>query len=478
MVKEFVKAFVEDELVPSVICWQSASRLSFVIDGAHRLSAIVAWLADDYGDGELSSQMYNFNIPAEQDRVAKKTRELIDSEIGSYKSFQAETKVPGSVPAVADRARSLAHTNVPLLWVKGSDSAKAERAFFTINQSAVEIDATELKILNARNQPNAISARAIVRDAKGHKYWSAFSADGIVALEKDAKAIYAALYKPPLASPTGSEELPIAGYGYGTQTLPLIFEFTNIANSIPVTNTSKSNRKFVVVPQATPNEADTLKVIGAAEKLCRRISTKHASSLGLHPAVYFYAASGKHQPTTVLSMAQLVMDFKTTKEFIEFTKVRKKFEDFLVSHKMYMNQLTVKHGSMTKGFIPIRDYYLFVLDLLKQDKTEAEIEKALSDSTKYQTLVKEKPTLTEKAKKFTTEAKQYKLLQSVLETAMRCNLCGARVDKKSMHLGHTIDKKDGGLAETSNAEWQHPFCDSTFKTWLETEDGKFWRMLN
>jgi len=478
MVKEFVKAFVEDELVPSVICWQSPSRLSFVIDGAHRLSAIMAWLMDDYGDGELSSKLYNFNIPEEQIKVAKKTKELIEAEIGSYKSFKAEQAIPGSVPFVSARARSLVHARVPLLWVKGSDSIKAERAFFTINQSAVEIDATELKILNSRTKPNAIAARAIVRDAKGHKYWNDFSPTGKTELEKDARAIYSALYQPPLASPTGSQELPIAGLGYGTQTLPLIFELVNVANSLPVVDTNKSKRKFTVTPQEAPDETATLAVISGAEKLCRRMSSKHASSLGLHPAVYFYAASGRHQPTAVLAMALLIMDMEKANNFTEFTKVRKKFEDFLISHKMYLNQLTLKHGSMTKGFMPIRDYYVFVLDLLKSGWTEQKIEESLRDSDKYQTLVKEKPILTKQAKGFSTEAKQNKLLKTVLDSAIRCNLCGARVDKKAMHLGHTIDKKDGGLAETDNAEWQHPFCDSTFKNWLATEEGQLWELLN
>ena len=47
----FLESFVNGDLIPSVICWQSASRLTFVIDGAHRLSAVMAWLQDDYGAG-------------------------------------------------------------------------------------------------------------------------------------------------------------------------------------------------------------------------------------------------------------------------------------------------------------------------------------------------------------------------------------------------------------------------------------------
>lgn len=262
MIRDFVQAFIENDLIPSVICWQSPARLSFVIDGAHRLSAIVAWILDDYGYGDISKAFYNFKIPDEQIRIDKKTRELIDKEIGSYKKFRAETQIPGSAPELAANARALAHSNIPLLWVKGSDSAKAERAFFTINQSAVEINPTELKILNARTQANAISARAIVRNAAGHKYWQDFSQAGREEIEDAAKKIYAALYSPPLNPPIRTEDLPIAGHGYGSQTLPLIFDLVNIASKLPVVDASKLKKRFALNEnREQPSEAGTIQVI-------------------------------------------------------------------------------------------------------------------------------------------------------------------------------------------------------------------------
>lgn len=471
MIHDLVSAFIDGDLIPSVICWQSPSRLSFVIDGAHRLSAIVAWILDDYGDGDLSMEQYGYNVPDDQIRVARKTRDLIDNAIGSYKSFQAETKVPGSAPHVANKVRALAHVKIPLLWVRGNDPLKAEKAFFTINQSAVEIDPTELRILNARSKPNAISARAIVRNAAGHKYWKGFSPAGQQALEKEAKEVYSALYHPPLKPTIRTEELPVAGYGYGTQTLPLIFDFVNVANELPVTDPSKAKRPFIVTAQSDPDETETLRVMHNSEKLCRKITSTHSGSLGLHPAVYFYGSNGRHQPTTVLAVAQLMMDLVKENALIDFTRFRRAFEDFLVEHKMYVNQLTIRRGSMVKGYLHIRDYYRFVFDSVKAGHDGAAIEKLLNAEDKYQYLVKEKATLTKRAKKFSTEAKQQKLLSDVLASAFVCNLCHARIDKKAMQLGHTEDKKAGGLAVTSNAEWQHPFCNGTYKPWLEANSS-------
>lgn len=460
---EFIKAFIEGDLIPSVICWQSPARLSFVIDGAHRLSAIIAWLLDDYGDGEESIKFYNNNIPEEQRKIAQKTKALVNASIGSYKDFKAETQNPGSNPKLTTNARALAHSNVPLLWVKGQDSKKAERAFLTINQSAVQIDPTELKLLNARFEPNAIAARAIVRNATGHKYWEKFTQAAQDSIEALGKEIYKALYSPELNPPIRTMDLPIAGHGYGSQNLPLIFDFVNIANKLPVTDASKTKKELRLIEQAPPDEAKTVIVIKNAGKLARRITGNHASSLGLHPAVYFYSSNGRHQPTAVLAMASLLGDFEDGNRFIEFTSKRARFEEFLLNHKMFINQITLRYGSMAKGFRQLKDYYEFLLIQIGDGKTDDEIEEILKSHDRYQILVKEKPQLTKKAKAFSQATKQLIFINEALTKSFFCEVCNSRIDTKSMHLDHEDDKKNGGLGTAENGRWLHPFCDSTYK---------------
>jgi hypothetical protein len=183
----------------------------------------------------------------------------------------------------------------------------------------------------------------------------------------------------------------------------------------------------------------------------------------LHPAVYFYATSFRHQPTAVLAVAQLIADIEKEDGFLEFTRHRAAFEGFLVNHKMFINQLTVRHGSMVKGFQPIRDYYRFILERIAAGRSESEIEEDLRAHDKYQSLVKERPTPSKIAKKFSQEAKNAKLLTDVLNSAFICNVCKARIDKKSMHLDHIVEKSQGGAADIDNGQWLHPYCDSTAK---------------
>ena len=53
----FNASFLDNEVIPSLIFWKSPTYI-FVIDGGHRLSALRAWMEDDYGDGAHSAAFY------------------------------------------------------------------------------------------------------------------------------------------------------------------------------------------------------------------------------------------------------------------------------------------------------------------------------------------------------------------------------------------------------------------------------------
>jgi hypothetical protein len=57
-VLRLLTSFVDGDVIPSIILWRSTNFI-FVIDGAHRLSALCAWIQDDYGDGTASKHFYS-----------------------------------------------------------------------------------------------------------------------------------------------------------------------------------------------------------------------------------------------------------------------------------------------------------------------------------------------------------------------------------------------------------------------------------
>lgn len=169
----FVKSFIDGDLIPSIILWQSGSHI-FVIDGAHRLSALIAWVNDDYGDGFISQAFFKHDVDQEQQKAASQTRDLINKKIGSYRSYLNAIKdQESSDPNKLKLANKLGFISLQIQWVSGG-AEKAESSFFTINQKATPINDTEISLLKARKKPHALSARAIIRSGTGHNYWKIF----------------------------------------------------------------------------------------------------------------------------------------------------------------------------------------------------------------------------------------------------------------------------------------------------------------
>jgi hypothetical protein len=169
----FLESFLDNELIPSVILWQSDAYV-FVIDGGHRLSALRAWIEDDYGDGSISRAYFGNEISNAQKKVAKKTREMVVSKIGTYQTVKSALINPAGIDEkTVARAKSMATRSLSLQWVTG-DAAKAETSFFKINTQGTPLDKTEELILKNRYRSVAVAARSIVRAGTGHKYWSKF----------------------------------------------------------------------------------------------------------------------------------------------------------------------------------------------------------------------------------------------------------------------------------------------------------------
>lgn len=90
-VVEFLDSLVSNELIPSIILWKNENNLIFLIDGAHRVSAVCAWINDDYGDGEISRKYYDGYIPTEQVKIAQELREKVNCIIGPYSEYKNKT---------------------------------------------------------------------------------------------------------------------------------------------------------------------------------------------------------------------------------------------------------------------------------------------------------------------------------------------------------------------------------------------------
>ena len=349
-VADLIVTFAKRELIPALILWRSGQDV-FVIDGAHRLSALIAWVHDDYGDGEISRKFFQNAIPEEQKRNAQRARDIVQLEVGSYDDHRKAITAPESArPDIRDRAARLG-------W---------ERIFDLVN------------LVN----------RVSVKDSS-HKR---VSGDGL------------------LSDPSGEATIAY---------------LTNV------------------------------------RRVLRRICSTHPSSLGLHPALYFYSRGGTFQPSALLNYIVLFNDWDTP-EFLKFTQVRAKFEEFIMSNPG-ITEAVRRLGSGVRSRPRVLSFYRRLITRLSEGVSPKDLAAEMAKDPVYDFLVAADNVadLLDEAGSFDRDVKGAAYIRQALPSAPKCPTCGGLMHRNGMQVGHKKAKRAGGSGTLANAGMQHPFCNST-----------------
>lgn len=452
-ISQFIRSFVEGDLIPAIILWRSSGGYLFVIDGSHRLSSLSAWVNDDYGDGDISKMFYDGLIPDEQIEIAEKTRKIVHSTVGSYKDYKLALTHPDKVkPEIVKNAKNLGALAIQLQWVEG-DSTKAENSFFKINQQAAPIDKTELTLLKTRRYPNSITARAIIRGGKGHKYWSQFESAVQNEIQKLAEDINNVLFNPKLNTPIRTLDIPIGGKLYAASTLPLILDFVNISNEI----TSKTQL------EDDKDGLETIKYLKKTLKIANLINSNHPSSLGLHPVIFFYSKDGRHKTALFYSIVHFVMDIEKRKKLNDFVKTRVNIESIVWNYDYLIQQINRKYRSAQASYIQISTFLKRCMELLLEGNTVIDSIKILI-SKEYDYLTIDNQEFEETSSSdFNTNRKSAVYIKDAIESAPRCKICNGLIHKNSISIDHKERKEDGGLGRIDNGQITHPYCNTGYK---------------
>ena len=469
-VADFVRSFLDGELIPAVIMWWSnLNGTVFVIDGAHRLSALMAWVHDDYGDGKTSLEFWGHAIPDGQKKFAKATKKLIEDQIGPYQRLKYIAANPEQAPddKTLFRARNIATFKIDLQWVEGN-AATAETSFFKINGNASPIDPTELAIIKARKKPNALATRALMNAGTGHKYWSEFPEETQNRIEELSKEIYEGLFRPILETPIKTLDLPIAGQAYSANAFKMIFDLLNMVNRVtPAMWDEKPRKRQKNVVQRLENDADgqvTVQFLSRVKRAASLVSGNSPRSLGLHPVVYYYGVTGRFQPIAFLSTVKFVQELEERNQFSKFTDIRREFEEFLISHKHFVSALGHTYGGRTRSLEPLVSMYRTVFDELAAGHGHDAVQsRLLKDSPSLGLRAASEPGSATRRMKFGKDEKNESFLQQALESPNRCNICNARLHVKGITTDHRKRKQDGGLSTADNAQPTHPYCNSGYK---------------
>lgn len=460
-VASLLECYVNGDLIPSVILWHSPTNV-FVIDGGHRLSALRAWIIDDYCDGPTSQSFFGYGISEEQIRNANRTRNLIDKKIGKWTHFVAKAEDP-STPFV-DKKRIMAAITrgLQIQWVNG-DAAKAEASFFKINTKGTPLDPVEELLLKNRHKPIAIASRAIIRAGKGHKYWSAFSPETAAEIENIASETHKLLFDPELKSPIKTLDLPLGGSKGIRAAVQALIEISLIAN-----RNQQGQPKNIGDMNDDFTGESTAGTLNKTLNLVRRITGNSPGSLGLHPAVYFYGPTGRHSSamfmgTIALFGQKLVNNDQTF--FQNLTSIRQKLEFLLINKKDLIATVLQKHLSQKRVAI----YARLLDDLINEIKSGKEV----MDENIVKICGLEGKLIVggfdSLSTEFSDDTKSKIFLDSALKNALSCPICNGYLDAaKSASYDHIHEKQHGGTGHASNCQIVHPFCNSAIKNGQRT----------
>lgn len=444
-ITNFITSILERHFIPSIILWQNSAGATFVIDGAHRLSAFMAWINDDYGDGEISIEFYNKQISDEQMSLANKARTQIEKNIGKYSMYQDALRNPQKYPEeIKKKAMGLESFAFDIQWIEG-DVSVAEKSFFNINQKAVPINTTELKILEARNKPLGIAARAIAYSGSGYKYWKNFEPSIQQDIESTAKEINDLLFLPKTQRPITTLDVAVAGKNQ--------MDLQLICDLLLYSNDQMSD------DEDTDGE-ETLTVLKNTKKILQIINSKEPGSLGLHPIIYFYSKKGNFKPANFYATVLFVKELKIRKQFDKFTSIRANFEEFIYKNDYIIDQINRNLRSTKKSAVPLKDLFILIMNSLSNGVSETEILQAIKKKYVKISLTNDEEEI---GTTFNTNRKSETYISTALKSVVRCGICGGVVHVNSTSVDHILRKRDGGLGTAENGQITHPYCNTGYK---------------
>jgi hypothetical protein len=176
-----------------------------------------------------------------------------------------------------------------------------------------------------------------------------------------------------------------------------------------------------------------------------------------------YSPNGVFQPTALLSYIALFKPYDTP-QFLEFTEVRSKFQEFLIAHRNNITEAVRKLGSGARSRPRLIALYQSMITQFRDGRSSTEVYSNLAKSNDFAFLFAELPSVdsvAQEGRRFSREVRGATYLRDVIPTAVRCMTCKGLLHRKGMQTGHAVPRRDSGEALLDNAILQHPFCNST-----------------
>lgn len=467
-IANFIEDCTEDQNINlCILYWKDIHGNIYIIDGAHRLSCIYAWINRYFADEQVP-QAPNFNDPQKQDI------RYLRNYLGDLADFQRIC----TDAEFAEKKSKLEDIKISFRQVLGTPE-DARRVFQSINSDTKRLDKYEEYHLRNRGSDAyyAIYACCYINDNKSNLEELQYTR--LNELIELGERIHQLLFSTILLDNEMSHGKKIG----------LVNELMNIIAGDQIHNIMSLNQG-----ERVENLMSHLLTI-----LCRiatPVKNAGVPSLGLHPYLYFYKDQ-RFQITSFLAWFSIVYEIHESRmqihhrkiSFKDFTRVRRSIEFLIANFPVATTETVGKFGSGIKGYDRLQIVYNAFICLSLEMEVDFDDEKCLntfilsmSKAFKYinfnefyverflggydDAVVKHvvgyvesiSPISRSKPKAFSALTKSLLKHNFVVGNHNFCLICDGLIYLDSTESDHRIAKAVGGQGVLENGLLVHPIC--------------------
>jgi hypothetical protein len=507
---DFLETIVKSRIVPSIILWDSKDNvLLYVLDGAHRLSVIRAWMTDDWGD--KAGNYYVRRDVEHIKKVAGYTRELVRREIGAFKDYEkshqefndiatrgeAPKQVMGAqrfTKAIFYAGALVKHNTLAIQWEHG-DYESAEQSFLRINRKGQALDPWEATLIEYRHSSYARCIMCIANGGESGHYWptlpeSESIGEDLAATIKEFSAraynIYRYLFVPPFKLPIDTLNVPMMvapayfqKHKYLLEIVPLIADGKIAA--------TEEHQVEIMKQDATASVENIVKnasqILTSMERgLEHLISQTHSStSLAIVPLFYWYNQKAQYVRGLFYGFVYWLLsgtEKDVTNRKLIFSANRVAFEYWLFNLKVEISTLQERGGAGLKGTPKIAAFFQGFLDTLHANPqlsigSQELKEKVIQTLLKY-THITARGKQAKAGRLYSTKDKTQINIREMFENSIKCHICGGVVNLQygGVQYDHVLDFADTKTTDPKTGKPTHPFCNRHKKQIQLLREGK------
>ncbi len=486
---EFLHSVVNGHIIPSLILWRSSENgLIYVLDGAHRLSVMRAWMLDDWGD--QAGHYYDRRDKKKIIQISTETRSLVNSVIGSFEDYAnsrkeldkivKEGKAPMKEMTKKRFNQSTFYSDVVagnmtlfVQWEQG-DYESAEQSFLRINRQGQPLDPWEATLIEYRKSSYSRCIMSIANGGQKGHYWPEESLDEkLINIIKDfpeiSKQILQGLFVPPF-------QLPIKDLNVPTVVAPAYFQkHVYLLELIPllVDREIASEKEDQIKWFERDISDDPDVVVNNAKKiletLFERIEhlvtfTHNSKSLSVVPLFYWYNHRGQYIRGLLYGFLYWLFsgsNKEVNQRKLAFSAIRDRFELVIFNFKSEIAEYHGKAGAGLKAVKSMAKFYQNLVDALAKT-IDIEV-----DSPHFEEMIlnilqgqRKKRSNPKRNRSITKRDKTQVNIRELFESSTRCHICGGIVNLQygGIQYDHVEDYAKSNITDSEGLKPTHPFC--------------------